>query len=641
MIFVSRRSRFLKSPEGVSQRARRPAHWKGPPIVSTCAPIYDYLIRMHPEPHYFLNVASSVSGKSWVDRLDPAAVRTAGAISQQTGLSEIVARILAGRGVGVADAEVFLNPAIRDLMPDPSTLIDMDAAAGRLADAIINKERIALFGDYDVDGACSCALMVRFLSAFGVQPDVHIPDRIFEGYGPNVQAMDALIDNGASLILTLDCGTTSNEPIAHAVSRGADVLIIDHHLSDHDLPPANAVVNPNRADDVSELGHLAAAGVTFMLLVATNRELRNRGVTGLPDLMALVDLVALATICDVVPLKGLNRAFVRRGIEIMRQGANRGISALGLAARINGPISTYHLGFLIGPRINAGGRIGDAALGTRLLSTSDEHEAMTIAGRLDELNAERQRIEVEAVEEAAATAEAEIGAGEGPPVLVLASETWHQGVVGLVAARLRERFDRPAFAIALARNGTGTGSGRSMPGVNLGQSVIKAVDAGLLQKGGGHAMAAGITLSSDQIAAFRAFIGEDLADAVAEARAKTALSVDAALTARGATPDFVHLVEQAGPFGMGSPTPVFAFPGHKIKYADVVGKGGHVRFTLMSGDGARLKAIAFRAAETPVGQLLLENHGERPVHVCGTLGINHWQGREQVQLRVIDAAVSA
>ncbi|UJQ95618.1 single-stranded-DNA-specific exonuclease RecJ [Mariluticola halotolerans] len=587
---------------------------------------------------YFLNVAESVSGKAWTDRLDIAAARTATAISQQTGLSEIVARIMAGRGIAIDQATSFLDPTIRDLMPDPSTLTAMDDTAARLADAIIAGESIALFGDYDVDGACSCALMTRFLSAFGITPQVHIPDRIFEGYGPNVAAMDTLIDGGASLIITLDCGTTSEEPIAHARKRGADVLVIDHHLADHDLPPANALVNPNRPDDVSGLGYLCAAGVTFMTMVATNRTLRQRGQGGLPDLMGLVDLVALATVCDVVPLTGLNRAFVRRGLEIMRQGGNKGISALALAARASGPLSPYHLGFLIGPRINAGGRIGDAALGARLLSSGDDAETMAIAARLDELNTERQRIEIEAVEEAIATAEAEIGAGEGPPVLVLASENWHPGVVGLVASRLKDRFDRPAFAIAIAPNGKGTGSGRSLPGVDLGTAVIAAVDAGILPKGGGHAMAAGITVEPGKISAFRAFLTDALSEDVAKARARVSLSVDAAITARGASVDFVHLIEKAGPFGAGNPTPIFAFPGHKVKFADVVGKGGHIRFTLVSADGARLKGIAFRAAGTPLGQLLLDARDDRPLHVCGTIGIDHWQGREQVQIRLIDAA---
>jgi single-stranded-DNA-specific exonuclease len=438
-------------------------------------------------PRSFLDVTRSLTDRAWIDRLDPATTRIATAISQRSGISEILARIIAARGVGLDDAEKYLEPTIRGLMPDPSTLTAMDALADRLAKAITDNEAVALFGDYDVDGACSCALMARYLRHFGIEPQVHIPDRIFEGYGPNIAAMDKLIDAGASLIITLDCGTTSDDPIAHARSRGADVLVIDHHLSDHALPDATALVNPNRPDDISGLGYLCAAGVTFMVLVAVNRALRQRGDTGLPDLLKLLDLVALATVCDVVPLTGLNRAFVLRGLEVARHGDNKGISALALAARLSGPINPYHLGFLLGPRINAGGRIGNAALGTELLTVDDEHHALAIAARLDELNSERQRIEIEAVEAAAAVAEMEIGSGEGPPVLVLASANWHPGVAGLIASRLRERFERPTFAIALAPDGTGTGSGRSMPGVDLGRAVIEAVELGLVAKGGGQA----------------------------------------------------------------------------------------------------------------------------------------------------------
>lgn len=594
---------------------------------------------MKPETEPFLNVARSLTGRAWMDRLDPAAARMAAAIGQQTTLSEILARIVAGRGITVEGAESFIAPTIRELMPDPAVLADMTPLAERLADAIAAGEKIALFGDYDVDGACSVALMLRYLRSFGLSPPIHIPDRIFEGYGPNDAAMESLVAQGARLIVTLDCGTTSAGPIAHAKAKGADVIVIDHHLAADRLPPADALVNPNRPDDISQLGYLCAAGVTFMVMVATNRVLRQRGATDLPDLMSLLDLVALATVCDVVPLTGLNRAFVTRGLEIMRQGANPGLRSLAIAARVNGPLASYHLGFVLGPRINAGGRIGDAALGARLLSSEDEHEALTIAGRLDELNVERQRIEVEAVEQAVATAEMEIGEGEGPAVLVTASRDWHQGIVGLVAARLRERFDRPAFAIALGRDGGGTGSGRSMPRVDLGAAVIAAVREGVILKGGGHAMAAGVTLGPGQLGPFRSFLDTMLAKDVAQARKRNEVKIDAALTARGATAEFVRDVERAGPFGAGNATPVFAFPAHRIRYPEIVGAGGHVRFIANSGDGARLKAIAFRAAGTPLGDALLKARDGPGLHLCGTLNIDHYQGRETVQLRVIDAAV--
>ena len=588
---------------------------------------------------YFLDVSNSVLGRPWIDRLDFNAQRIATAIGQRTGLSDILARIVASRGVGVDAAEAYLQPTVRALMPDPSTLADMDALCERLAKAIVDKEPIALFGDYDVDGACSCALMARYLRHFGLDPQVYIPDRIFEGYGPNTNAIDRLADGGASLLITLDCGTTSDGPILHARDRGLDVLVIDHHLSDHELPQANALVNPNRPDDISGLGYLCAAGVTFMVLVAVNRVLRQLGMAG-PDLMKLIDLVALATVCDVVPLKGLNRAFVLRGLEVARSGSNRGIGALAMAAKLNGPLTPYHFGFIIGPRINAGGRIGDAALGMRLLSLDDdgEAEALAIAAQLNELNAERQRIEAEALEQAIRAAEAEIGGGDGPAVLVLASADWHQGVVGLIAARLRERFERPVFAIAIGPDGGGTGSGRSMPGVDLGRAVIAAVDQGLVTRGGGHAMAAGVTLKAGQLGPFRAHMNEALAGSVGVARAATALEIDAAMTARGATAEFVHQIERAGPYGSGNPQPTFAFPAHRVKFAEVVGASGHVRFTLSSDDGARLKAIAFRAATTALGETLLSAGNDKPLHIAGTLSLDHYQGREEVQVRVQDAA---
>ncbi|SEQ57238.1 single-stranded-DNA-specific exonuclease [Devosia sp. YR412] len=588
-------------------------------------------------PRPFLDVTRSLTGRMWTDRLDMATTRMATAISQRSGISEILARIIAARGVTLDEADAYLDPTIRGLMPDPSTLTAMDALADRIAQAITDNESVALFGDYDVDGACSCALMARYLRHFGVEPQVHIPDRIFEGYGPNIGAMDKLIDAGATLIITLDCGTTSMAPIAHARSRGADVLVIDHHLADHALPEANALVNPNRPDDISGLGYLCAAGVTFMVLVAVNRALRLRGDTGLPDLLKLLDLVALATVCDVVPLTGLNRAFVVRGLEVARRGDNKGMAALALAARLSGPINPYHLGFLLGPRINAGGRIGNAALGVELLTTDDEHHSLAIAARLDELNTERQRIEVEAVEEAAAVAELEIGSGEGPPVLVLASANWHPGVAGLIASRLKDRFERPTFAIALGPDGAGTGSGRSMPGVDLGRAVIEAVELGLLAKGGGHAMAAGITIKQDQLGAFRSFLAQKLSVDVTAARAATALPIDAALTARGATLDLVQALERAGPYGAGNPGPLFAFPAHRARYAQIVGKGGHVSFTLTSEDGARLKAIAFRAANTALGDALLRD-ADPAWHFAGALSVDHYQGREQVQFRLTDMA---
>ena len=587
----------------------------------------------------FLGVEGSVTGRRWTERADPVASLAATAMAQRHEIPELVARVLAGRGVAIDDAADFLDPSLRRLMPDPSVLTDMDAAAARIADAVVAGEHVAIFGDYDVDGATSSALLARFLRHQGVETRIYIPDRIFEGYGPNPDAIRTLVEEGADLIVTVDCGSTSHEALGVARDLGRLAVVLDHHQMGAELPPALAVVNPNRQDDLSGLGHLAAVGVTFLAIVATNRELRKRGWYGAtrpePDLLQWLDLVALGTVCDVVPLIGLNRAFVTKGLLAVRRRANPGLAALSLAARIDVPVAPYHLGFLLGPRINAGGRIGDAALGARLLSLDDAAEAERIAVELDDLNKQRQAIETSMLEEAVAEAEAEIGAGEGPAVIVTASDRWHPGIVGLIAARLKERFRRPAFAIALQPNGTGTGSGRSVAGVDLGALVRGAVEAGLLVKGGGHAMAAGLTIEPAKFAEFRAFLETRAAEASRQARQADQLLIDGALTARAATPDFIERVERAGPFGAGHAEPVFALPAHIVNYADTVGNG-HVRVTLSGGD-QNLKAIAFRAAETDLGRTLLASRG-RPLHVAGSLSIDHWQGRKQASFRILDVA---
>ncbi|SHF93483.1 single-stranded-DNA-specific exonuclease [Kaistia soli DSM 19436] len=587
----------------------------------------------------FLGVERSATGRRWDDRLDATAGLSATAMVQRHELPELLARVLAARGVAVDDASDFLNPSLRQLMPDPSVLTDMDSAAERIADAVERGEAVAIFGDYDVDGATSSALLARFLQSQGVPTRVYIPDRIFEGYGPNPDAIRLLIEEGAGLIVTVDCGSTSHEALGVAADLGHPVVVLDHHQMGADLPPAHAVVNPNRQDDLSGLGYLAAVGVSFLAVVAVNRALRRRGWYGEsrqePDLLQWLDLVALGTVCDVVPLIGLNRAFVVKGLITLRRGANPGIAALARLARIDAPVSPYHLGFLIGPRINAGGRIGDAALGARLLSLDSTAEAEVIAASLDDLNRQRQAVEAAMLEQALAEAEAEIGGSEGPAVLVTADEHWHPGIVGLIAARLKERFQRPAFAIAMMPNGLGTGSGRSVPGVDLGALVRAAVGEGLLVKGGGHAMAAGITVEKARLGDFRAFLEVRAAVASRAARSASALLVDGALTARAATPDFIEQIERAGPFGAGHAEPVFAFPAHRIGYVETVGNG-HVRVQLSGGD-QNLRAIAFRAADTELGRLLLESRG-RPLHVAGVLGLDHWQGRKQASLRILDAA---
>ena len=587
----------------------------------------------------FLGVERSIGGRTWVERLDESGTAAAAAMAQREGIPELVARVMAGRGVAIDAASDFLAPTLRALMPDPSRLTDMDAAAARLADAAVRGERVAIFGDYDVDGATSSALLARFLGSLGIEARIYIPDRIFEGYGPNPEAIRRLVGEGAGLIVTVDCGSTSFESLAVAAELGCDVVVLDHHQMGEERPHSVALVNPNRADDLSGLGYLAAVGVTFMAIVATNRELRRRGFyaggRSEPDLMQWLDLVALGTVCDVVPLIGLNRAFVVRGLAVLRQGAKPGLAALARLARIDGPLSPYHLGFMLGPRINAGGRIGDAALGARLLALDDPAEAEIAAAALDDLNRQRQAIETAMLEEAVAEAEAEIGAGEGPAVLVTASPSWHPGIVGLIASRLKERFRRPAFAVALLPNGTGTGSGRSVAGVDIGALVRAAVAQGLLVKGGGHAMAAGITIVPAKLGEFRAFLEARAGPDAAAARQERVLAIDGALTGRAVTPDLIDSIERAGPFGAGHPEPVFALPAHRIAYAETVGNG-HVRATLSTGD-TTLKAIAFRAAETDLGRALLASRG-LPLHIAGTLGVEHWQGRRQASLRILDAA---
>ena len=584
----------------------------------------------------FLDVSSSFLGRRWQARLDEAGAREALAMVQAHGHSDILARVLAGRGVNAAGAARHLAPKLRDLMPDPSTLRDMDAAADRLAFAATNAQRIAVFGDYDVDGACSSAEVRQFFEFFGAPARIHIPDRIFEGYGPNVEAIRALRAEGADLLVCVDCGTASHEPLAEARRIGMDVVVLDHHQAPENLPEINALVNPNRQDDLSGLGTLCAAGVTFMTLVATQRLLRRHG-AGAMDLMALLDLVALATVADVVPIQGLNRAFVAQGLKLMHARGRPGLAALFDVARLDRPPEAWHLGFLVGPRINAGGRIGDAALGAKLLCTRDEIEARAIAERLDSLNRERQAVEQAMLFEAEAQALAAVGLDEEKgSVLVTADSRWHPGVVGLVAARLKERFRRPAFAIALGETGTATGSGRSIPGVDLGRAVREAVDLGLLIKGGGHAMAAGITITPEKINQFRDFLEGRLASAVVESRAGDALRIDAALTPASATVDLLNELAAAGPFGQGNPEPVFAFPAVRLTEVFEVGQG-HLKMRFVGGDGARLSAVSFRAAQSPLGLALAKAKGET-LHICGPLAVDRWGGRESVELRLSDAA---
>jgi single-stranded-DNA-specific exonuclease len=593
-----------------------------------------------PTRRVFLGVEQSATGRVWRDRLDERGTLRSLSIVQRHALPELLARIVAGRGIEPDDVGAYLDPTIKGLMPDPSSLTGMDAAAARIADAIMRNEAISIFGDYDVDGATSTALLGTFLRRAGIEPLVYIPDRIFEGYGPNVPAIRSLAERGTRLLVTVDCGTTSHEPLSEAARLGLDVVVIDHHQADEQLPPAVAVVNPNRLDDVSRLGHLAAAGVTFLVLVAINRELRARNFWTAarpePELLDLTDLAALGTVADVVPLKGLNRAFVAKGLIVMRRREHAGLTALMDVARLSGPPEPWHLGFMLGPRINAGGRIGRADLGARLLMMEDPVEAGRIAAELDRLNRERQTIEQATLAEAEAEAMAALGIEEKGAVVVTAAAGWHPGVVGLVAARLKERFGRPAFAIALEPGDTGTGSGRSIPGVDIGRVVRHAVAQGLLVKGGGHAMAAGITLKRGALGAFRAYLEETLAPMVEAARREDALLIDGAVSATAANIDLHATIDRAGPFGSGNPEPVIALPAHAVAYAEPVGQA-HVRVRFRAGDGAIINAIAFRAVGQKLGDALLGNRGQS-VHVAGCLAVDRWQGQERVQMRIIDVA---
>ncbi|MDE2578460.1 MAG: single-stranded-DNA-specific exonuclease RecJ [Hyphomicrobiales bacterium] len=559
-------------------------------------------------------------------------------MTQRHGHPDLLARVMAGRGVSLEAAERWLDPALRDLMPDPSTLRDMDAAVDRLKHAIERGEQIAIFGDYDVDGACSAALLAEFLDACAAPRRIHIPDRIFEGYGPNIPAIEQLADEGATLLVTVDCGTTSHEALAAARRRGLDVIVLDHHQAPAQLPDA-LVVNPNRQDDLSGQGALCAAGVVFLTLVGLNRALRQAGFwtkeRPAPDLLAGLDLVALATVADVAPLVGLNRAFVAKGLQVMRGRRRAGLAALIDVARLSGPAQAWHLGFLIGPRINAGGRIGDAALGARLMLTGDPAQAAAVAADLDRLNGERRAIEQATVAAGEAEAMAALGREGASAAIVVGGQDWHPGVVGLVAARLKEKFRKPAFAIAF--NGeTGVGSARSIPGVDLGAAVRAAVEAGLLVKGGGHAMAAGVTIERARLGAFRAFLEERLAGAVAAATAADALRIDGALTAAGATAEIVHMLHKAGPFGQGHPEPVFVLPRHRFTGALVMGQD-HLRIGAQAADGSRIDLLAFKHRESEIGRALEGQNGAR-AHFAVALSLDHYGGRERVQARLIDMA---
>ncbi len=581
----------------------------------------------------FLGVERSLTGHCWRARVGDD--RLALALCQRLALPEVVGRALAGRGIGLDEAELFLNPTLRELLPDPLHLKDMAAAVERLVCAVTAGEQVCIFGDYDVDGATSAALLYRFLSAVGAKVRFYIPDRIDEGYGPNTPALLRLKDEGVSVIVTVDCGATAFEPLAAAAEAGLDVVVVDHHEGEAALPRAAAVVNPNRLDEDSPHGHMAAVGVAFLVAVAVNRGLKSAGWYGDasgPDLMQWLDLVALGTICDVVPLVGVNRALVAQGLKVTAKRGNTGLAALADVAGVRERPDAYHLGYVLGPRVNAGGRVGDADLGTRLLTCDDPDAALALAQRLDGYNRERQEIEAAVLLQAIEQAESR--PDDGCPVLTVAGDGWHPGVIGIVAGRLKERYGRAVCVVAL-QGGDGKGSGRSVPGVDLGAAVIAARQAGVLRKGGGHAMAAGFTVERDRLDAFRAFLAARFAD-MAEDALVPVLHLDGALDAAAATVDLIETLRRLGPFGAGNAEPRFAIAGARVLRADVVGSG-HVRCTLAGTRGGRLKAIAFRAADSELGHALLNSAGAT-LHVAGTLRLDTWQGQNGVQMFIDDAA---
>ena len=585
-------------------------------------------------PQSFLGVGRSLTGRSWVEREHSA--RDAVAIAQRLAAPEIVGRLLAARGVTPDAAQNYLAPSFKTDLPDPSAFLDMDRAAERLADAVAANENVAVFGDYDVDGATSSALLIRFFRALGLGVRLYIPDRLSEGYGPSVAAMRTLADEGMKVVITVDCGTQANTALEAARDAGLDVIVADHHLPGQTLPPAYAIVNPNRHDDRSGKGQLAAVGVAFMLAIAVNRSLRARGWFAArpePDLRQWLGIVALGTVADVVPLTGVNRFLVWRGIEAMETHPLPGIDALKQVAGLTAKIEPYHLGFVLGPRVNAGGRVGQCDLGARLLSTDDVVEAQAIAAELDALNKQRQEIEKATCAEAIALVESDARLREAP-VLVVARDDWHPGVIGIVASRLKDRYHRPTIVIAI-KDGVGKGSGRSVSGLDLGSVVVAAREQGLLINGGGHAMAAGLTIAPDKIEAFTAFMIKRIGAEGLNSPEGRVLPLEGALRIDGATTDLCALVAKVGPFGAGNREPVFAFAGVRIVHAAVVGED-HVRCVFSDG-AARLNGIAFRALQSPLGKALLEAKG-RPLHIAATLKADEWQGKVRVQAQILDAA---
>ena len=592
------------------------------------------------EHDLILAVEKSITGRAWVAR--PAENRFVQAIAQNHDLPEIVARVIVGRGITVDEATTFLNPTLKETLPDPSHFKDMDKACNRIADAIVSGEKVAVFGDYDVDGATSSAIFKRFFKSINQDITAYIPDRMSEGYGPNTKALLELKAAGHKLVITVDCGIVSFDPLSAAHGAGLDVIVVDHHQAEARLPDAVAVVNPNRLDEEQGYGQLAAIGVSFITIVGINRELRNRGwykeqSIKEPNIIEWLDLVALGTICDVVPLVGINRALVSQGLKIMATRGNVGLKALSDVAGISETPGTYHAGFLLGPRVNAGGRVGRSEAGTILLSTDDEEEAVKISSELNTDNAERQAIEAMVLEDAMDQVSQKIGPGGiVPPIIIASGHGWHPGVIGIVAGRLKEHFGRPTIIIAIDENGDAKGSGRSITGVDLGSAITAARQAEILTAGGGHAMAAGLSMRGEQIDALNEFLTDRLRINVDDAVKSLSLKLDGVLSLSAVNPDLVHMLDQIGPFGQGNAGPRFAFSDAFVSYVDVVGKD-HVKCSFKGGDGCTVKAMAFRSADKPLGRLLLDSRG-KSIKIAGTIRNNTWNGRTSAEIFIDDAS---
>jgi len=579
-----------------------------------------------------LGVKCSVKGRKWVSR---ASQSDAEALLLAADISPLTAQLLAGRKVKADQIEGFLNPRLKTSIPDPSTLCDMDKGVAAIFDAIDRNQKICVFADYDVDGGTSAAQLLRWARGIGQDWGLYVPDRLLEGYGPSAEAFEKLKSDGTDLVITVDCGAAATEALNHASEIGLDVVVVDHHLMGDDIPAALAVINPNRADDASGLGHLAAAGVSFLAVIALNREAKRRGLSPAVKPMSLLGLAALGTICDVVPLTGLNRAIVAQGLKVLSRQDLAGVEALADIAKLTTPFTTQDAGFGFGPRINAGGRIGVSFMGAEMLSTENAQLAYSHAAELDRVNADRRalqaKIQSEAMEEAMKLA-------DDSPVIIVSMKDWHAGIIGIVAGRIKDRLDKPALVIGIDDLGVGKGSGRSIKGVNLGRALSKAKEEGLLLSGGGHEMAGGLTIEPDKIEAFKSFMETELSSSVAEALEHQTLKVDSILHPRSVSLETLDVLDKVAPYGAGNPTPTFVLPDMTVTFSEML-RGGHVRVSARSRDGISIRAMAFRADETGLADLLLsgDNH---PLHLAGRLQRNEWNGSVSADFHISDAARS-